>query len=97
MSEKHWTENFRIFTPILVTIAIFMLGNLMSTTKDIDDKLFKHLTNDDMHVIRSTVVTKAEFDIVSKMREAQFNRIENELSNLNNTINRRLEKTDKGG
>lgn len=82
VGEKNWTENFRILTPVLVTIACFMLGNLIATTNKIDDKLFKHLTNDDIHVIRSTVVTKAEFDIVSKMREAQFNRIDEKLNDI---------------
>ena len=69
--QKHWTESFRIFTPILVTVAIFMLGSLQSTVSKIDDKLFKHFTNEEIHIPRSTVVTKAEFDLMTKMRDSQ--------------------------
>jgi hypothetical protein len=59
-------------TPILVTIVIFLVGGLVVTTNRIDEKLFKHLTNDDIHCPRSVMVTRAEFDLVSKMREDQI-------------------------
>lgn len=65
--DRHWTESFRIFTPILVTIACFMLGHLISTTNKIDDKLFQHLTNDELHCPRSVVVGKAEFNMYKDM------------------------------
>lgn len=77
--------------PYLISIAIFMLGTLINTTNKIDDKLFKHLTNDDLHVLRSTVVSKGEFDIVTKMREQQFNRIDSKLDNIDKLIQRHME------
>jgi hypothetical protein len=69
--HKHWTENWRALTPILVTVAVFMLGSLQSTVWKIDDKMFKHFTNEEIHIPRSTVVTKAEFDLMTKMRDKQ--------------------------
>ena len=69
---KHWTENWRALTPILVTVAIFMLGSLQATVYKIDDKMFKHFTNEEIHIPRSTVVTKAEFDLMTKMRDKQL-------------------------
>lgn len=63
-----------------------MLGNIISTANKIDEKLFKHLTNDEIHTVRSTVVSRGEFDIVTKMREMQFTRIDNKLDNLENLI-----------
>lgn len=80
--KKAWTENFRIITPMLLTVGIFMLGNLIATTNKIDDKLFKHLTNDEIHAVRATMVSKGEFDIISKMREQQFLNIDNKLNHL---------------
>lgn len=65
--DRHWTESFRVFTPILITVAIFMLGNLIATTNKIDDKLFKHLTNDELHSPRSMTVSKAEFNMYKEM------------------------------
>jgi hypothetical protein len=86
MENKHWTENFRIFTPILVTVACFMLGNLISTTNKIDDKLFKHLTNDEIHAPRSTYVQKAEFDLYQKMRDKQMDSMECMIRDIRNLI-----------
>jgi len=59
-------ESFRFITPILVTITLAILSNLFLTVSKIDDKLFKHFTNEEIHVPRSTVVTKAEFDMQCK-------------------------------
>ena len=83
---KHWTENFRVFTPILVTIACFMLGNLIATTNKIDDKLFKHLTNAEIHVLRGTVVEKSEFDLYQKMRDKQMDSMESMVRDIRNII-----------
>lgn len=66
-SDKHWTESFRILTPILITISIFFLGHLITITNKIDDKLFKHLTNDELHCPRSTVFSKDEFRMYKDM------------------------------
>ena len=77
-------------TPYLVTISIFILGGVLTTVNKIDDKLFKHLTNDDIHVVRSTVVSKAEFDIVTEMRKMQFTKIEAEICNLSRVIEKRV-------
>ena len=77
--------------PYLISIAIFMLGTLINTTNKIDDKLFKHLTNDDLHVLRSTVISKGEFDLVSKIREQQFNKIDAKLDSIDRLIQRHME------
>ena len=70
--DKHWTENFRVLTPILVTVAIFLLGSLVSTVNKIDDKLFKHLTNDGIHTPREFFISKAEFNIYREFRNKEL-------------------------
>jgi len=72
---RHWTESFRVFTPILITIAIFMLGQVIATTNKIDDKLFKHLTNDELHSPRSMIINKAEFNMYKEMLDRQVQQI----------------------
>ena len=77
-------------TPYLVSITIFMLGNVIAITNKIDDKLFKHLTNDEIHIPRGIIVNKGEFDIITKMRELQFTRIDTKLDNLENLIQKHM-------
>lgn len=70
--KESWTK---YITPVLVTIAIFMLGNVMAQLGRVDDKLFHHLSNDEVHMPRSQFVTKAEFDLHSKFSEKETERI----------------------
>lgn len=70
--KESWTK---YITPVLVTIAIFMLGNIMAQVGRVDDKLFHHLSNDEIHMPRSQFVTKAEFDLHSKFSDKETERI----------------------
>lgn len=56
-------EWFRFITPVLVTIAIVMVGELRGDMKDIGSKLFIHLTNEELHMPRGRIATKAEFEL----------------------------------
>ena len=53
MTSERIMKQFRWATPILVTIAIFLLGLILTKVGDIDSKLFVHLTNAEMHTPRS--------------------------------------------
>jgi len=75
-------EWFRFVTPVLVTVAITMVGSLKSDVKDIDNKMFAHLTNDEIHATRSTIVTKAEFDLAYEVRERQFQSLTKTMEDL---------------
>ncbi len=70
--KESWTK---YITPVLVTIAIFMLGSIMAQVGRVDEKLFHHLSNDEIHMPRSQYVTKAEFDLHSKFSEKETERI----------------------
>jgi len=67
-----WTK---FVTPVLVTITIFMLGVIIAQVNHIDEKLFHHLANDEIHMPRSLYVSKAEFDIQSRFIEKENDRI----------------------
>ena len=77
--KESWTK---YITPVLVTIAIFMLGNIMAQVGRVDEKLFHHLANDEIHMPRSLYVSKAEFDIQSRFIEKENDRIIKAIDDL---------------
>lgn len=99
MADKHWTENFRVITPILLLVMSAFLTYLIADFSNfktdiktqltcIDEKMFKHLTNDEMHSPRSLIITKPEFEMYQSMRDKQMNDIKDSMSR----IERNLEK-----
>lgn len=67
-----WVDWIHVATPFLL-LLLTALGTLVySKVEDIDNKLFHHLTNDELHAPRSLVVTKAEYTIYQQMRDAQM-------------------------
>jgi hypothetical protein len=70
--KNGFSVNLRFITPCLITVAIFLLGGIFNTVGEINDKLFKHLTNDEIHTPRSVVVSKAEFSIYQELRKSQM-------------------------
>ena len=76
----------RFITPVLVTIAIFMLGNITGQVYRIEDKLFHHLANDEIHMPRSQFVSKAEFDLQSRFIEKENDRIIKAIDDLRNDL-----------
>ena len=81
--KESWTK---YITPVLVTIAIFMLGNIMTQVGRVDDKLFHHLANDEIHMPRSMFVSKAEFDLHSKFSDKETERILKAIDELRNDL-----------
>jgi hypothetical protein len=82
-NDGSWTK---YITPVLVTIAIFMLGNIMAQVGRVDDKLFHHLANDEIHMPRSLYVSKAEFDLQSRFIEKENDRIIKAIDDLRNDL-----------
>ncbi len=78
-----WTK---YITPVLVTIALFMLGTIMAQVSRVDEKLFHHLANDEIHMPRSLYVSKAEFDIQSRFIEKENDRIIRAIDDLRNDL-----------
>jgi len=78
-----WTK---YITPVLVTVAIFMLGTIMAQVSRIDEKLFQHLANDRIHMPRSQFVSKAEFDLHCKFFEKENDRILKAIDDLRNDL-----------
>lgn len=94
-------EYLRIATPVLTTLGLFIIGmvgsslggqiNRMDTQlcakiDKLDDKVFSHLTNEDLHALRSTIVDKAQFDLVNEMRLAQIKDIQSEILSVKTLV-----------
>ena len=88
MADRHWTEQFRWITPVLVSIAIFILGGIKADLTKIDEKMFKHLTNDEVHCPRTIVVTKPEFQMYQAMRDKQMEDLKDYLIRIERYIER---------
>lgn len=86
----------KFVTPILVTVSIFILTNINARLGDIDGKLFRHLTNDEVHTPKSVVVTRAEFEIYQHLRDNQMEEIKTMVKDvfgiLSNYTSRNKEK-----
>jgi hypothetical protein len=46
---------------------------------DMDNKLFLHLTNDEIHCPRTQMVSRTEFNALSKMRDMQISDIKDTI------------------
>ena len=70
--ETVWRLNgiggiFRFLTPIMLTISLFILGQIWTQLSDLNAKLYVHVTNSDIHIPKSELV-RIEFQI-SEMRK----------------------------
>ena len=81
--KEGWTK---YITPVLVTITIFMLGNIMAQMGRVEERLFHHLSNDEIHMPRSQFVSKAEFEIQSRFVEKENDRILRAIDDLRNDL-----------
>jgi len=82
MKEFTSNGNTNVWKPIGITLIsvllsfnIFMLTGLKKDVHKIDDKIFHHLTNDEMHVLRDTVTTKAEFEMHRKFANSLYTNV----------------------
>jgi len=88
---KSWTEYFRIITPFLLLVLTLAAGGINSKLADIDTKLFKHLTNDEMHCPRSMVIQKPEFDVYQSMRDRQMCDLKEDIKEIKRLLSNNKE------
>ena len=99
-TRSDWKEYLRLFTPFMLVIISLIGWGIKEKVADmknsivavqcqvaaIDDKMFKHLTNDEIHAPRSTYVQQAEFNLYQKMRDKQMDSMENLVRDIRNLI-----------
>lgn len=65
MSDKQtsWMEVFRVLTPLGIFIIGIFIASIDKKIDLLDAKVFHHLTNDEIHVPKGDILTRAEFSI----------------------------------
>ena len=93
-------EYLRVMTPVFLFTLNLLAGILLANQReiitkisDMDNKIFLHLTNDEIHTPRQFVVSKEQFDLYQKMRNDQLDEIrkcQQEIKNSLSNIEQRL-------
>jgi hypothetical protein len=63
-----------------------MLGNITVQIAKLEDRVFQHLANDQIHAPRSQFVSKAEFDLHCRFFEKENDRIVKAIEDLRKEI-----------
>ncbi|MDD5381870.1 MAG: hypothetical protein PHG53_09590 [Phycisphaerae bacterium] len=89
-SKKTWFEitHFSLTTlaSILVLAVGIYVGSVDKDIEKIDEKLFKHLTNDEIHAPTQQLVNRSEFNIYQKMRDDQMNTVKESLDRIEKAL-----------
>lgn len=83
---KNYYEFLRLITPAGVTISIVMLTLISGNLDKLDDKMFVHFTNDEMHVPRGYIVTKAEFELYKNFENEKNKRMFDDVNEIKSDI-----------
>ena len=68
MSERNGWTWLRILTPILVTVNLFIVGQIWVQLSELNQKVYAHVTNAEMHIPRSEL-TRIELQIADMRKE----------------------------
>ena len=85
MEKPIWfnVTNMLVGIALAINAIVFaQLWGLGCKIDDVDNKIFIHMTNHDIHVPRSTMVSRAEFDLINDIRAAQFADIKENLASI---------------
>jgi len=105
-AKSDWKEYLRLFTPFMLIIISLIGWGIKEKVADmkssivavqcqvaaIDDKMFKHLTNDEIHSPRSLVVNKPEFQMYQAMRDKQMDDVKEGIRRIENALLKYVEK-----
>ena len=82
MDENKQSIILRYIMTGILTLVLFIVTSIKSEVKEIDIKLFEHLTNDEIHVPRGTIVSDAEFEMYKKFSLENYKEIKQEIKEL---------------
>lgn len=78
-----------VFLSIMTTIAVLLLKNISRKIYEIDQKLFNHLTNDELHSPRSMVAYKSECRIFQQFLERNLDDLKESVKEIFRLIDRK--------
>ena len=76
----------KIFTPVIMTLILFIVGGLSFQIRAIDTKLFTHLTNHELHVPRGQITTKSEFSLHCMSSEQMRNDVKDNMHKVESNL-----------
>ena len=86
-------EWFRVITPVLLGLTLFILSglrgdiaNLELKVDKVDAKIFSHLSNHDIHIPRDCVVWRETFELHKEYLESERNRTLATLKELTEAV-----------
>ena len=69
-----------VLITVITSLSLFITTGLRGDIARIDSRLFDHLTNEELHIQRDQVVTKAQFDLYcgfeDQKKEALLDKLE---------------------
>ena len=68
--------------PFLTSLILFIVCLLFSKIDKLDEKIFTHMTNSEIHAPRTMFVSRAEFDVQCKLMEKEQTDILNAIKDL---------------
>ena len=74
---------------LLVTINLFGFSVVFTRLGEIDNKVFVHMTNSDIHIPRGAIVGKDEFNIYQTFREKQLNDMKEMMCEIRDMLKKR--------
>ncbi len=83
-----WGSVLRFITPVLVTISIFIIGQINTKVDRLDSRMYEHFINSEIHIPRNMLTLKGDFDMYVNMRNKQWDKLYDSLAVI-------IEKQDK--
>lgn len=88
-NKRGWLIFFEILTPFLLIMLTWInsanisrFDKIDKVLECIDNRIFSHLTNDEIHYPKSSIATKEEFQMYTGMRDRQWSELYIQLNNI---------------
>ena len=95
-NNKSWIEYFRLITPFMLVVLSFVgwsinlrIETIDKKIQSLDDKLFIHLTNEEIHTPRSLVVSQEAFMLYQSMRDKEIKIMADNIAEIKNMLFRK--------
>lgn len=86
-----WGSVFRFITPVLVSISIFVIGQINNKVDKLDSRIYEHFMSSELHTPRTMLTLKGDFDMYVNMRNKQWDKLYGTLSKIEDKQDRTLD------
>ena len=79
-------EWLRLVTPALVTVTLFIITGVSFQVRTLDAKLFKHLTNHELHMPRQDIVNQTQFSLYCHFNDEAKDRFQKSVDDMRKDV-----------